>query len=132
MTQNTDPSVNESIKMSPSGEELELFRSYREQLDEAFKLFKQDNLAITIQQNELQKLKVKLEEAYEEFNRQRDASKKVLDDIRRDIEIEKSLLGDLRRESNNYRRKIRHLEKKINDLEKCQPAEENSKKSENF
>ena len=36
MNQDTDPFLNGSVKMSPSEEELQLFHSYREQLDERF------------------------------------------------------------------------------------------------
>ena len=70
--------------------------------------------------------------SYEEFNRQKDSCKKVLDDIKRDIVIEKSNLSNLKRNSNDYHRKIRHLEKKINKLESCQQVEESSKNLEIF
>ena len=132
MIQATDVFLNEKLKMSPSEEELELFHCFRGQLDEGFLLFQHGNLAITLQQNELRKLKVEMEMSYEEFNRQRDSCKKVLDDIKRDIGIEKNNLSNLKRDSNDYRRKIRHLEKKINKLESCQQAEETSKNLENF
>ena len=88
-------------------------------------------LSKQIWQKEFQKLKVDMELKYEEFNRQRDSCKKVLDDIKRDVAIERSTLISLRRESNEYRRKIRHLEKKIINLGKCQPAKGNSKDLEN-
>ena len=45
MIRDIDPFLNESVKMLPSEEELELFNSYREQLDRCFQLFKQTNLA---------------------------------------------------------------------------------------
>ena len=38
--------------------------------------------------------------------------KKVLENIKREIDIEKSKLIDLKKEPNFYRRRIRHLEKK--------------------
>ena len=85
MIRNIDPFLNESVKMSPSVEELELFNAYREQLDESFLLFKQSNLAICNQQKELQKLKVDMELKFEQFNKERDACKAVLDSIKRDL-----------------------------------------------
>ena len=96
MIQNIDPFLNESIEMLPSEEELELFNAYRQQLDESFLLFRQENLAITKQEKELQKLKIDMELKFEKFNRERDACKKVLDDIRKDIAIERSILRDIR------------------------------------
>ena len=112
--------------MSP--EEIELFQSYRRQLDEGFNLFRQSNLAIAIQGKELKKLKVQMELKHEEFNRQRDASKKVLDDIRRDIDMERCLLRELKGESNEYRRRIRYFEKELSNLDKWLPTEESSEK----
>ena len=53
------------------------------------------------------------------------AIKKILENIKREIDIEKSKLIDLKKEPNFYRRRIRHLEKKIADYQKCVPAEEN-------
>ena len=78
MIQNIDPFLNESVKMLPSEEELELFNAYRQQLDESFLLFRQGNLAITNQEKELQKLKIDMELKFEKFNREIDACKKVL------------------------------------------------------
>ena len=41
------------------------------------------------------------------------AIKKILENIKREIDIEKSKLIDLKKEPNFYRRRIRHLEKKL-------------------
>ena len=96
MIQNIDPFLNKSVKMSPSEEELELFNAYRQQLYGSFLLFRQGNLALTSQEKELKKLKIDMELKFEKFDRERDACKKVLDDIRKDIAIERSTLRDIR------------------------------------
>ena len=61
----------------------------------------------------------------EKFLSERDASKKILEEIRREINAERARLIDIKKESNFYRRRVRYLEKKLDELQKCLPIEEN-------
>ena len=61
----------------------------------------------------------------EKFLSERDASKKILEEIRREIDTERARLIDIKKESNFYRRRVRYLEKKLDQLQKCLPIEEN-------
>ena len=61
----------------------------------------------------------------EKFLSERDASKKILEEIRREIDTERARLIDIKKESNFYRRRVRYLEKKLDELQTCLPIEEN-------
>ena len=109
--------------MSP--EEIELFQSYRSNISQSFQLFKKTNEAINNQEKHLRMLKVQVEKEYEIFEAERAAAKKILDDLKREINTERSMLINLKKQSNFYRRRVTHLgKKKIEDLQKCILAEE--------
>ena len=59
-------------------EEFELFQSFRGQLDAGFNLFRQNNLAITNQENELMKLKTQTESALESYEIQKSSVNAIL------------------------------------------------------
>ena len=98
--------------MSP--EEIELFQSYRSNISQSFQLFKKTNEAINNQEKHLRMLKVQVEKEYEIFEAERAAAKKILDDLKREINTERSMLINLKKQSNFYRRRVTHLGKKKN------------------
>ena len=68
MNQNIDFLISQKIKNPPSEEEIELFNAYKQHIDRDFELFKQENLSLTMQENELNDAKELLVKKVEEFN----------------------------------------------------------------
>ena len=69
--------------------EFELFQSFRSQLDASFNLFRQNNLAITNQENELMKLKTQTESALESYEIQKKQCERDLEAIKEEIKFQK-------------------------------------------
>ena len=125
-------------------EEFELFQSFRSQLDDSFNLYRQNNLAITNQKNELIKLKNQAEEAKESFDIQKKQCERDLEATKEEIKFQKIILQQEYHRCNEARRRIRYYRKKIEklkkELETCEtsvavskiPTGENLKKSEIF
>ena len=99
----------------PIEEEIDIFDSYKNQLEKSFQLFSKATLAISLQEEELFNAKKLLIEKCGNFNRQ-------IAVIKEEIVRERAILTDLKKECANYHRKIRHLEKQYQKLEeKCPP-----------
>ena len=113
MNQNIDFLISQKIKNPPSDEEIELFNAYKQHIDRDFELFKQANLALTMQENELNDAKELLVKKVEEFNCRKQNANDVLNIINKEIDVAIGTLNDLKRACNQHRRQIRFLEKKI-------------------
>ena len=113
MNQNIDFLISQKIKNPPSDEEIELFNAYKQHIDRDFELFKQANLALTMQENELNDAKELLVKKVGEFNCRKQNANDVFNIINKEIDIARGTLNDLKRECNQYRRQIRFLEKKM-------------------
>ena len=100
MNRNIDFLISEKIKMSSSEEEIEIFNAYKSHLDRDFEIFKQANLALTLQEKELQEAKTNIKKKYDQFHNRKKNAKEVLRIIHREVEIERVTLNDLKRESN--------------------------------
>ena len=123
MNRNNDFLVSQSIKIPPSEEEIELFNSYKEHLDRDFQLFKQANMALTAQENELSDARALLLRKYEEYECKKQNALDVLNIINKEIDIARGTLNDTKRQMNSYKRQVRFLERKIVQLKLCIPPE---------
>ena len=92
------------IHFPPSEEEVELFNSYKSQIDTYFESMKQTNLLISLQEEELVKAKKQILEKFHEFN----MAKEI---ILQEIAIERAEVRDLRKEKEQLKRNIMYLEK---------------------
>ena len=103
MNQNIDFLISQKIKNLPSNEEIELFNAYKQHIDRDFELFKQANLALTMQENELNDAKELLVKKVEEFNCRKQNANDVLNIINKEIDVAIATLNDLKRECNQHR-----------------------------
>ena len=92
------------IHFPPFEEEVELFNSYKTQIDTYFESMKQTNLLISLQEEELFKAKKQILEKFHEFN----MAKEI---ILKEIAIERAELRALRKEKEQLKRNIMYLEK---------------------
>ena len=98
-------------------EEFELFQSFRTQLYDSFNLYRQNNLAIEKQENELMSLKIKTETAFESFEIQKNECADNLEAIKNEIQCQKSILAEEYHKCNEARRRLRYYR---NQIKKCQ------------
>ena len=79
--------MNQVIESFFSHEEYVLFQSFKSQFDNSFNLYKQNNLAISKQEEELRALKYETESALESYNIQKEQCQENLEskDVLKDI-----------------------------------------------
>ena len=100
--------MNQAINFF-STEEYELFQS----LD----LYKQNNLAITKQEEELRSLKYKTEAALESYNIQKEQCQENLESIKREIDIQRNILREENFKCSEVRRRLRYFSKKLDKVQ---------------
>ena len=132
--------MNQNIKdrlfihsFKPSIEELELFHSYKTQLDSSFNTYKQNNLAISNQENELKSIKIKPELMFESYEIQKEELGKTLENLKKEIENQKKVLAEVNYRSKEARRRLRYYIRKADKI--CQENcwnEESLKSLETF
>ena len=106
----------------------ELFHSYRAQLDSSFAIYKQNNLAIAKQENELRSIKIEIELMFKSYEVQKRELETTLENLKKEIEFKKTALKDVNFQSKEARRRFRYYIKKADKI--CQDNcwnEENSK-----
>ena len=106
-----------------SFEEFELFQSFRSQLDSSFNLFRQNNLAITNQEDELMKLKTQTEMALESFEIQKKECSENLEAIKKEIKYQKIFFEEEYHKCNEARRRLRYYQKKKKVQEELKTCE---------
>ena len=111
--------MNQNIKdclfihsFEPSIEELELFHSYRAQLNSSFAIYKQNNLAITKQENELSSIKIETELMFTSYEVQISELETTLENLKKEIEFQKTALKEVNFQSKEARRRLRYYIKK--------------------
>ena len=100
-----------------STEEYELFQSFKSQLDNSLDLYKQNNLAITKQEEELRSLKYKTEAALESYNIQKEQCQENLESIKREIDIQRNILREENFKCSEVRRRLRYFSKKLDKVQ---------------
>ena len=90
----------------------ELFYSYRAQLDSSFAIYKQNNLAITKQENELRSIKIETELMFKSYEVQKRELEITLENLKKEIEFKKTALKDVNFQSKEARRRFRYCIKK--------------------
>ena len=108
--------MNQAINFF-STEEYELFQSFKSQLDNSFDLYKQNNLAITKQEEELRSLKYKTESALESYNIQNEQCQENLELIKREINIQRNILREENFKCSEVRRRLRYFSKKLDSVQ---------------
>ena len=111
--------MNQNIKdclfihsFEPSIEELELFHSYRAQLDSSFNIYKQNNLAITNQENKLSSIKIEIELMFKSHEILKKELETTLENLKKEIEFQKTALKEINFQSKEARRRLRYYIKK--------------------
>ena len=123
MSQNIDVLLSQ-IQIPPSHEELEIFNSYKGQINNNFELFKKINLALSEQEEELRNAKDILYKKVKEFEDKKDNANDILNIINKEIDSARNELNELKNTCNQYKRQIRYLEKKLISLKMCLPLTE--------
>ena len=95
----------------------ELFQSFKSQLDRSFDLYKQNNLAITKQEEELRSLKYKTESAIKSYNAQMEQCQKDLESNKREIDFQRNILMDENFKCNEVRRRFRYFSKQLDKVQ---------------
>ena len=108
--------MNQAINFF-STEEYELFQSFKSQLDNSLDLYKQNNLAITKQEEELRSLKYKTEAALESYNIQKEQCQENLESIKREIDIQRNILREENFKCSEVRRRLRYFSKKLDKVQ---------------
>ena len=106
--------MNQAINFF-STEEYELFQSFKSQLDNSFDLYKQNNLAITKQEEELRSLKYKTEAALESI--QKEQCQENLESVKREIDIQRNILREENFKCSEVRRRLRYFSKKLDKVQ---------------
>ena len=92
--QSIDVLLSANINSPPSEEEISLLLSYKKQISDSFQTFKQMNLLISMQEDELFKAKEEILKRYKEFNLQ----KKV---IYNEIQVQRDCLKSSKKMPSN-------------------------------
>ena len=118
--QSIDVLLSANINSPPSEEEISLLLSYKKQISDSFQTFKQMNLLISMQEDELFKAKEEILKRYKEFNLQ----KKV---IYNEIQVQRDCLKQLKKDAKQlikekglHKNHVDLLEIKRENLLKCQ------------
>ena len=128
--------MNQNIKdclfihsFEPSIEELELFHSYRAQLNSSFAIYKQNNLAITKQENELRSIKIETELMFTSYEVQISELETTLENLKKEIEFQKTALKEVNFQSKEARRRLRYYIKKQKKYAKTTVRTKKTKKN---
>ena len=124
--------MNQNIKdcrfihsFKPSIEESKLFHSYRAQLGSSFNIYRQNNLALTNQENELRAIKIETEMMFKSYEIQKRELEATLENTKREIEAQKIVLKEVTFQFNKARQRLRYYMKKQTKIcqDQCQNEE---------
>ena len=95
---------------------MELFHSYKAQLDSSFNTYKQNNLAISNQENELKSIKIKTELMFQPYEIQKEELGKTLENLKKGIENQKKVLAEVNYRSKEARGRLRYYIRKADKI----------------